>query len=210
MGNRGRFGKYGETKRFNRLRQAGINRPSPHELQSRPSKLRSSSKKPVYPKARVKISSAGISDASFIGRLSGRVFHIYGPYEDIVTRWFQLEITAAIIATMDKKPVGFAMIGDISNRWNLPHISELLAIAVEPEKQGRGIGEILISEIERKALERNIKRIFLHTAVNNLSARKLFTKNGYRIWEIKRDFYPKGQDAMMMSKEIWKSPSKSR
>ena len=210
MGNRGRFGKYGETKRFNRLRQAGINRPSPHELQRRPSKLRSSSQKPVYPKARVKISSAGISDASFIGRLSGRVFHIYGPYEDIVTRWFQLEITAAIIATMDKKPVGFAMIGDISNRWNLPHISELLAIAVEPEKQGRGIGEILISEIERKALERNIKRIFLHTAVNNLSARKLFTKNGYRIWEIKRDFYPKGQDAMMMSKEIWKSPGKSR
>lgn len=202
MGNRGRFGKYGETKRFNRLRQAGINRPSPHELQSRPSKLRSISQKSVYPKAQVKISSAGIPDASFIGQLSGRVFHIYGPYEDIVTRWFQPEITTTIIATMDKKPVGFAMIGDISNRWNLPHISELLAIAVEPEKQGRGIGEILISEIERKALERNIKRIFLHTAVNNLSARKLFTKNGYRIWEIKRDFYPKGQGAMMMSKEI--------
>ena len=139
-----------------------------------------------------------------------KTYIIACPYEDIVTRWFQLEITAAIIATMDKKPAGFAMIGDISNRWNLPHISELLAIAVEPEKQGRGIGEILISEIERKALERNIKRIFLHTAVNNLSARKLFTKNGYRIWEIKRDFYPKGQDAMMMSKEIWKSPGKSR
>jgi ribosomal protein S18 acetylase RimI-like enzyme len=167
--------------------------------------LRLGSKKTVHPKVRVKIRSAGISDASFIGQLSGRVFHIYGPYEDIVSRWFDLEITATIIATMDKRPVGFAMIGDISNRWNLPQISELLAIAVEPEKQGRGIGDILIREVDRKALEFNIKRIFLHTAVGNLPARKLFTKNGYRIWEIKRDFYPKGQDAVMMSKEICKS-----
>jgi ribosomal protein S18 acetylase RimI-like enzyme len=210
MGNRGRFGKYGEAKRFDRLRQAGMSRPSPHELQSGPSKLRYGSKKSAYPKARVKIRSASISDASFIGQLSGRVFHFYGPYEDIVSRWFQRGITVTIIATMDKKPVGFAMIGDTSNRWDLPQISELLAIAVEPEKQGRRIGEILIGEIERKALELNIKRIFLHTAVNNLSARKLFTKNGYRIWEIKRDFYPKGQDAVMMSKEVWKSPSRSR
>jgi ribosomal-protein-alanine N-acetyltransferase len=187
-----------------------MSRPTPHELQSRPSKPRLDSQKTVQPKARVKIRSAGISDASFIGQLSGRVFRIYGPYEDIVSRWFQLEITATIVATMDKRPVGFAMIGDISDRWNLPQISELLAIAVEPEKQGRGIGDMLIREAERKALEFNIKRIFLHTAVNNLSARKLFTKNGYRILEIKRDFYPKGQDAVMMSKEIWKSLTKSR
>ena len=210
MGNRGRFGKYGETKRFNRLRQARIHPPSQHDLQIKPSKLRSSSQKSVYPKAQVKVRSASVSDSSFIGQLSGRVFHIYGPYEDIVSRWFQLEITATVIAAMDKKPVGFAMIGDIYNRWNPPQISELLAIAVEPEKQGRGIGEILIGEIERKALEFHVKRIFLHTAVNNLSARKLFTKNGYKILEIKRDFYPKGQDAVMMSKEIWRFPGKSR
>jgi ribosomal protein S18 acetylase RimI-like enzyme len=210
MGNRGRFGKYGETKRFNRLRRAGKSRPTPHELQSRPSKLRHDSQKTIHPKARVKIRSAGSPDAPFIGQLSGRVFHIYGPYEDIVFRWFQLDITTTIIATMDKKPVGFAMIGDISNRWDLPQISELLAIAVEPERQGMGVGDILIREAESKALEFNIKRIFLHTAVNNLSARKLFTKNGYRIWEIKENFYPKGQDAVMMSKEIGESLGKSR
>jgi ribosomal-protein-alanine N-acetyltransferase len=68
--------------------------------------------------------------------------------------------------------------------------------------QGKGVGDMLIKELERKAAELNIKRLFLHTATGNIKARRLFTRNGYRPWEIKRIFYPEGQDAVVMSKEI--------
>ena len=103
---------------------------------------------------------------------------------------------------MDSKPAGFAMIGHLSHEKTIPQVSELLAIAVEQETRRVGIGGTLIREIERKAAELDVRRLFLHTATENLSARRLFTKNGYRPSEIKTRFYPEGQDALMMSKEI--------
>jgi ribosomal protein S18 acetylase RimI-like enzyme len=42
----------------------------------------------------------------------------------------------------------------------------------------------------------------LHTAEENLSAQKLFLKNGYHPWGMEQGFYPAGQDALLMSKEI--------
>ena len=94
------------------------------------------------------------------------------------------------------------MIGNLYYNRKEEYFSELLAIAIEPERQKRGIGEMLIRGIERKAIELNANRLFLHTATENLSARKLFTKNGYRRWGIEKNFYPAGQDAVVMVKEI--------
>jgi hypothetical protein len=36
--------------------------------------------------------------------------------------------------------------------------------------------------------------------VENLPAQRLFARAGYRIWEIKKCFYPEGQDALVMFK----------
>lgn len=171
----------------------------------RPFKREPSCKKPLYRrKALAKIIPARASDADFICQLSGKVFRIYGPYEDTIPLWFDSETTVTLIARTERRPVGFAMIGCLSGEWNPGHVFELLAIGVEPERQRMGIGEMLIREIDRKANEMNIKRLFLHTAIENLSARKLFLINGYRIQGIKGKFYPGGQDAVIMSKEIVK------
>ena len=94
------------------------------------------------------------------------------------------------------------MIGQVSDREHLEHVSEVLAIAVVPENQNMGIGQMLLRDVERKAAELNIKRLFLHTARENLSAQKLFLNNGYHPWGMEQGFYPAGQDALMMSKEI--------
>ncbi len=175
MSNQGQFGKYGELKKVGILGHQG---------------------------AGIKICPAKASDAAFIGQLSEKVFNIYGPYKDIVSHWFELDLTATLVSLMDSKPAGFAMIGHLSHEKTIPQVSELLAIAVEQETRRVGIGGTLIREIERKAAELDVRRLFLHTATENLSARRLFTKNGYRPSEIKTRFYPEGQDALMMSKEI--------
>jgi ribosomal protein S18 acetylase RimI-like enzyme len=145
MGKKGRFGKYGEIKRFDRLRRA---------------------------------KTAALE--------TNRMY----------------ETTVTIVACIDGIPVGFAMIGDPFSRYDLRQLTELLAIAVDPEKQRKGIGGLLLSEAEKKATELGIRRIFLHTATGNLPARRLFTQAGYRPWEIKRSFYPKGQDAIAMLKNL--------
>ena len=151
---------------------------------------------------RIKLRSADLSDIPFITYLSKEVFNVYGPYDNMVPNWLKLDTTVAIIAQTETYTCGFAMIGDLSDRYDLSGASELLAIGVDPQMQGMGIGDMLIREMEKKAAEINIRRLFLHTATENIKARSLFTRNGYRPWEIKRNFYPAGQDAVVMSKEI--------
>ncbi len=202
MSNRGRFGKYGEIKRMDRLRQARTHISCSQRMKNKRFKSKSFIHKPFQKRGLIQIVSAKRSHAEYIAYLSGRVFDIYGPYGEIIPRWFESETTKAIIAKIDDQSVGFAMIGSICDSHKCEDTFELLAIAVEPGKQGIGIGNKLMQAIEHIAVQSGIKNLCLHTASANLAGRRLFTKNGYRIVEIKPRFYPKKQDAAFMFKEL--------
>ncbi len=159
-------------------------------------------KKKIDHKTSLKTRLAERSDVHFVKELSGRVFHIYGPYKKIIGSWVGSDVTVCLVGLIDKRPVGFAMISDLSLEAQPTCVSELLAIAVVPEKQRIGIGEALLREIEKRAAEMNITELFLHTAKDNLAALRLFRKNGYHAWCVKEVFYPAGQDAVFMSKQI--------
>jgi ribosomal protein S18 acetylase RimI-like enzyme len=146
-------------------------------------------------------------DSLFISSLSREVFSIYGPYEEILSRWFRFErgITT-ILACRNNIRLGFAMLSEPNARCNLPDASELLGIAVATEKQGKGIGRRLLGAIDSVASDLGTKWLLLHTAVDNLPARRLYEKAGYKILELKRGFYPEGQDAFAMFKQVQTSP----
>jgi ribosomal protein S18 acetylase RimI-like enzyme len=146
-------------------------------------------------------------DSLFIRSLSREVFSIYGPYEEILSGWFRFErgITT-ILACRNNSRIGFAMLSEPNSRCNLPDASELLGIAVATETQGKGIGHRLLEAIDSVASDLGTKWILLHTAVDNLPARRLYEKTGYKILELKRGFYPEGQDAIAMFKQVQTSP----
>jgi hypothetical protein len=55
----------------------------------------------------------------------------YGPYDIILTDWFQSERPFTLLAVMEKTPVGFAMLRlPEDNPFASERIGELLAIAV--------------------------------------------------------------------------------
>jgi len=109
-----------------------------------------------------------------------------------------------LISLSEGRPVGFVMIGALHEGSEGEAYAEVLAIAVTPEFQRRGIGGELLQVAHRKVEEMGDLRLFLHTAEENLSAQKLFLKTGYRFVVTKRGFYPAGQDALMMVKELEK------
>jgi ribosomal protein S18 acetylase RimI-like enzyme len=202
MSHRGRFGKYGETKRFARLRQSGMRHSKGRSSEDNPRPGDSTVLKPRDRRGRVYIREAVPSDEGFIIRLSAKVFSIYGPYGETIGHWLELGTTITLIALEEGKPAGFGMVGALEPDLRIPTVTELLAIAVEPSRQRMGIGQVLLREIEKKTASLGEKKLFLHTATENVAAQKLFIKNAYRPQEMKRKFYPKGQDALMMVKEI--------
>jgi ribosomal-protein-alanine N-acetyltransferase len=202
MGHRGRFGKYGENKRLERLRQAGNRDSTDRAVKARPEEEVSFSKKRVTQRVQIRVGPARALDLDFIRTLSRRAFQKYGSYQDVISQWFQSDMTETIVGRIERRPVGFAMIGLIGDEDPVQKACELLAIAVESDKRHKGIGQMLMKAVDKKAVEWQAERIVLHTAEENLPARSLFTRNGFVPWGLKKHFYPAGQDALVMSKII--------
>jgi [ribosomal protein S18]-alanine N-acetyltransferase len=151
---------------------------------------------------KITIRAAKESDVEFAHSLSKKAFSQYGPYEEMLERWFQSGTTETILALMEKRPVGFAMLGRYQSGWASRQIAELLAIAVEPGRQKKGIGDSLIREVVRKARGFGIETVVLYTALENVAAQSLFKKHGFIPSKIKKSFYPRGQDALLMVNHI--------
>lgn len=150
----------------------------------------------------VVIRDALTPDVEFIRTLSQEAFGQYGPYETLLPEWFLAGITLTYVAVQDKAPVGFGMLGIIDRDPSSIRESELLAIAVAPTAQRRGIGTRLMRKMRNAAHARHVENIILHTAMDNLPARKLFEKFGFVGVGHKAGFYPNGQDAMMMAAPV--------
>ncbi|MGD9159128.1 MAG: GNAT family N-acetyltransferase [Desulfobacteraceae bacterium] len=152
------------------------------------------------PEIQIRFSST--TDSIFIRDLSAKAFKPFGEYGDIVLKWHLSGYSITVIACHEDQSLGFAMVSKPFSRYDQNNSSELLAIAIESGWQGKGIGKLLLREIEKAAFKTGILAMFLHTAIENRNARKLFSDSGYRIWQIKKDFYPEGQDACVMAKKI--------
>lgn len=150
----------------------------------------------------VSVRTARTGDVDYIRSLSKTAFYEYGPYEEMIPDWFTSGITVTLLAVLEERPVGFVMIRRIGRDSRLHHVSELLAIAVEPPQRKRGIGDLLLSEMQKTAERAGVETLLLHTAIDNLPGRALFKKHGFILLDTKRSFYPEGQDAVMMYKDI--------
>ena len=202
MGNRGRYGKYGESKRIGRLRKSKATRISQVKAERKPGRAPEFLKKHESDADQIRLRPARGTDMAFLYALSKRVFRQYGSYEENITQWYQSENTYTLVATFGKCPAGFAMLGPIRHERHAAEVSELLAIAVEPGKQHKGIGSLLMTEMLKKAKAWQIEIMMLHTYVQNEAAKKLFEKCGFTPVEIKKNFYPQGQNAMVMIKTL--------
>ncbi|MGZ6304818.1 MAG: GNAT family N-acetyltransferase [Ktedonobacteraceae bacterium] len=72
-------------------------------------------------------------------------------------------------------------------RRTSPERAEIKRMRVYPDYQGRGIGQIILNELEARAHELGYKILHLDTSVLQIAAQKLYEKNGFR--EVGRDMY---------------------
>ena len=72
-------------------------------------------------------------------------------------------------------------------RRTTPERAEIKRMRVHPDHQGRGYGQIILTELEARARTLGYQTLHLDTSVVQLPAQKLYEKNGYR--EVGRDMY---------------------
>ncbi len=68
-----------------------------------------------------------------------------------------------------------------------PERAEIKRMRVHPDYQGRGIGQLILDELEIRARTLGYKTLHLDTSVLQVPAQKLYEKDGFR--EVGRDVY---------------------
>ncbi len=102
-----------------------------------------------------------------------------------------------LVAETQEGIVGYAV-----GILRLNHIGHIVSIAVTKRWRRKGIGTRLIRELERRFKERNMKASRLEVRVSNKPAIKLYEKLGYKVVDRIENYYPDGEDAYLMFKEL--------
>ena len=86
--------------------------------------------------------------------------------------------------------------------WIIQGEFHLNNIAVHPEYLRRSIGKNLIQHIIARVILRNVKVILLEVSAENIPARKCYQSMGFNQMGIRKDYYSKGDDAILYNLEL--------
>ena len=158
------------------------------------------------------IRRAESADHPWIIASGAEAYRDLGDYTRILPSWLeQPGVLAWIDHDLQTRGRGFAMLGfymeDPSGQGGAPSqvVADLLALAVLPAYQRRGIGTKLLHHVievaERVAPSSRIGALRLTVAETNTEAQKLYERNGFRIVDGSAT-YDRGQRALRMARTL--------
>ncbi len=92
--------------------------------------------------------------------------------------------------------IGYIFVSKIEDQFHLNNI------AVHPDFLGQKIGSSLIKHIIIRAKNRKVNIILLEVSINNIIARKCYKSLGFIQVGIRKNYYSKGDDAILYDLEI--------
>lgn len=94
------------------------------------------------------------------------------------------------------------VVGYVSAAVGKDGYGHIISIAVDPEFRGRGIGKLLMGNVESRLYGDGINKFKLEVAVSNQIAVKMYSSLGYKVSKVLSRYYPDGEDAYLMIKDL--------
>jgi ribosomal protein S18 acetylase RimI-like enzyme len=154
------------------------------------------------------IRRAEVADRSWIIATGAQAYRDLGDYTRILPSWLeQPGVLAWIDYDLQGRGRAFAMLGFYTEATNpgAEVIADLLALAVLPAFQRRGIGQKLLTHVidvaERVAPSSRITALRLTVAESNTAAQRLYVRAGFRMVDGAAT-YDRGQRALRMARPL--------
>ncbi|HWO23507.1 MAG TPA: N-acetyltransferase [Kofleriaceae bacterium] len=160
------------------------------------------------------IRRAELADHPWIIATGAEAYLDLGDYTRILPSWLeQPGVLAWIDYDVHGRGRGFAMLGfyldeQAATASSSQVVADLLALAVLPSFQGRGIGTRLLHHVievaERVAPSSHISALRLTVAETNTGAQRLYARHGFRVIDGSAT-YDRGQKALRMARSLIQS-----
>jgi ribosomal protein S18 acetylase RimI-like enzyme len=161
------------------------------------------------------IRRAEAADHPWIIATGAEAYRDLGDYTRILPSWLeQPGVLAWIDSDIQGRGRGFAMLGFYLDDpaatpqtpdKTTPVVADLLALAILPSFQNKGIGTKLLLHVievaERVAPQSRITQLRLTVAESNTGAQRLYARNGFRIVDGSAT-YDRGQRALRMARPL--------
>jgi len=147
----------------------------------------------------VKVRRATHSDIPFIVEIERLSFRYPYP-EGLLRAYLALAGGGFMVAVAEGKVVGYVI--GIIERGSVGHV---ISLAVRPGWRRRGIGKLLLTSLLRYFSERNVPRVYLEVRKGNEAAISLYRKCGFKEAGVIANYYPNGEDAVVMVLELDRS-----
>jgi ribosomal protein S18 acetylase RimI-like enzyme len=158
------------------------------------------------------IRRAEVQDHPWIVASGAEAYRELGDYTRILPSWLeQPGVLAWIDQDSQGRGRGFAMLGfymeepPLGRAGTRQVIADLLALAVLPAYQRRGIGTRLLEHVievaERVAPSSHITQLRLTVAEHNTAAQRLYARSGFQVVDGAAT-YDRGQRALRMSRPL--------
>ena len=108
-----------------------------------------------------------------------------------------------LVATNDDTIIGYTVgeIESMGKKSEPKKAGHVLNIAVKAEYQGKGIGTMLLDEIERRFLEHEVDTIYLEVRESNLNAQRVYKNRGFKYVRTAENYYG-DEDGFIMTKKL--------
>ncbi len=101
-----------------------------------------------------------------------------------------------LVARTESEVVGFL------GAWLVMDEVQITNIAVDPDCRGQGIARSLLKELINTMTGQGMTIMILEVRVSNQAARRLYESAGFQYAGYRRNFYPDGEDAHVMTLEL--------
>jgi len=103
-----------------------------------------------------------------------------------------------LVALVDEKMVGF-VIGSVEI-FSGEMAGHVYTLDVLEGYRKRGFGSRLLDAFESILAEKGIRAVYLEVRVDNIPARRLYSKHGYKPFKVLKNYYEPKADAVMLRK----------
>ena len=125
-----------------------------------------------------------------VAKLETQLFNSRFNADDLRMMYFKSGFYGSVIPAADR-PVAI-----ISYCLSLitPDHTDILAIGTEKSSQGRGFGRLILQHVIAVSSQRQVKKISLEVAADNLHAIKLYKSSGFSESALRKNYYRRGHD----------------
>jgi ribosomal-protein-alanine N-acetyltransferase len=105
-----------------------------------------------------------------------------------------------IVATVEEGLVGYT-VGELEARGNGRKVGHVMNVAVDTRHRNRGVGTMLMDELEARFHRLGATAAYLEVRESNLDAQRLYSRRGY-VFLRKAEAYYGDEDGLVMTKAL--------